>query len=555
MTAQATPFRTIGEATPPDGRSERSSQPLAVAAGIIAFLGLIVLFSAGLGVGVSIGLAIHLLSLATLGAGGMIVLAARSLPDDERGPWTAIGAGIAIAGFGQVIEAVLTQMVAAVRNAPDVFSIAAVVVLAVGLIRLPHVRSTRIGTLRIALDVVVAMVSASTVLWVVVSDVFDKGAAAPFLHAMLFGAMFVAFLRRSPYVRDTRLGVLSVGLLSVVTTVDLTTSFRSASSVARWSLAVMLFAGVIWLLQRPQPRRSRVLARPGKRQLVIPGVPVTLFGLVVAGRVIDGVELAGTVIPWSIVLVSFGLGLRSAVAIVENRQLMALERDQLLASLSHELRTPLTAVSGFSQILTSNWDAVADHERRELIELVGDQADALVEIVSDLNALARSELDAAEPDLERVDGKVLIADAIKLVFDLDRPLPIKAEVEPYLELLCDRRRMVQVLRALFENALRYGNGQILVVAKRTKAGRVIEVHDDGAGVEKRYERVIWKRFERGAHELNANVPGSGLGLAIVRDIARSHHGEATYRRSERLGGACFAVELPYDKEADLRSLG
>ena len=554
MTAQASPFRSIGDSLPSDAPSERSPQSLEIAAGVVAFLGLVVLLSAGLGVGVPIGMAVHLLPIASIGAGGSMVMVARGLDDSERGPWMTIGSGIVVAGVGQAFKALLAPLLPAVQNAPDFFSIAAVVVLSAGLFRLPQVRSTRIAALRIALDVLVAMTAASTVLWAVVPGVFDTGFAAPMLHALLFGSMFVAFLRRSPYVRDVRLGVLSAGLLSVVTTVDLTTSLASASSVTRWSIAVVLFAAVAWLLQRPQPRRSRVIARPGKKQLVIPGIPVLAFGLVVAARVVDGVELAGTVIPWSILIVSFGLGLRSAVAVVENRQLMALERDQLLASLSHELRTPLTAVSGFSQVLTTNWEAVPDHERRELIELIGGEAEALVDIVSDLNALARSELDAAEPDLERVDGKVVIADAIKFVFDLDRPLPIKAEVEPYLELLCDRRRMVQVLRALFENALRYGNGKILVVARRTKAGRVIEVHDDGSGVEKRYEQVIWKRFERGAHELNANVPGSGLGLAIVRDIARSHHGEASYRRSERLGGACFAVELPYDRDADLRAV-
>lgn len=547
MTAQASPFRTVDDVATSNVAHTEPSRSRDTTAGITAFLGLLVALSAGLGLGVPIGAAVHLLAVATLMAGVLLMTNSQRIAVDERRAWKAIGAGIAIAGTGQAFKAVVVPMVTTVQRVPDLFSIAAIVVLSVGLVRLPHVRSTRIGTLRVAVDMVVAMVAASVVLWELQPGVFDNGLAAPLLHAMLFGSMFVAFLRRSPYVRDIRLGLLSVALLTVVTTVDLGPFIGSASSVTRWSLAVMVLAAVGWLLPRPQARRSMILARPGKKQLVIPGLPLALFGLVVTVRIVSGAELAGTSLPWSILLVSFGLAVRSAVTVVENRQLMALERDQMLASLSHEIRTPLTAVAGFSKVLTSGWDSIAEQERKELVELVGIEADSLIDIVSDLNALARSELDAVELDLQRVDGKVLIADAIRLVFDLDGPLPIRAEVEPYLELICDRRRMAQVLRALFENALRYGNGKILVVARRTKSGRVIEVHDNGVGVEARYERVIWKRFERGAHQLNANVPGSGLGLAVVRAIARAHHGEAYYSRSERLGGACFAVELPYDK--------
>jgi hypothetical protein len=194
MTAQASPFRSIGDSLPSDAPSEGSPQSLEIAAGVVAFLGLVVLLSAGLGVGVPIGMAVHLLPIASIGAGGSMVMVARGLDDSERGPWMTIGSGIVVAGVGQAFKALLAPLLPAVQNAPDFFSIAAVVVLSAGLFRLPQVRSTRIAALRIALDVLVAMTAASTVLWAVVPGVFDTGFAAPMLHALLFGSMFVAFL-------------------------------------------------------------------------------------------------------------------------------------------------------------------------------------------------------------------------------------------------------------------------------------------------------------------------------------------------------------------------
>ncbi len=82
------------------------------------------------------------------------------------------------------------------------------------------------------------------------------------------------------------------------------------------------------------------------------------------------------------------------------------------------------------------------------------------------------------------------------------------------------------------------------MARTQETTLVIEVHDDGPGVPKKYELTMWDRFERGPNRLNATVPGSGIGLAIVDIIARSHGGSASYRQSELLGGACFSIEIP-----------
>jgi signal transduction histidine kinase len=104
--------------------------------------------------------------------------------------------------------------------------------------------------------------------------------------------------------------------------------------------------------------------------------------------------------------------------------------------------------------------------------------------------------------------------------------------------------MQQVLINLLTNAARYGGPHRLVRVVATGSDLVLEVHDDGEGIPRRYEVRVWDRFERGPNRLNASVPGSGIGLSIVLAIADAHGGTANYRRSERLGGACFEVYLP-----------
>ena len=549
MTAQATPFRTALGDLP----RERAPRRTAAGLGLLgALFAIAVIVTDVTGVGLPAGTAEPVLAAALIVIGVGVWRAAGGLHVDETKPWSAIGVAILMGGLGLAVRAAVSAglLVGADEGiVGDAFSVAFYGLMALGLVRLPRVRASRIGSVRMAMDVLVGMVAAATVLWELQPDVFAAGFAIPVLHATLAGCMLVALLRRSPYVSDPRLGTLLVGLLPLVTMLGFDPGGLRTSLV--WAAAAVGLGLAGWTLRRPLPRRNLILARPGRRRLILPYVPVVGLGALFATRVVEGDGLAAGILPWGMLIVIVCLVIRSWASVRESRQLVGLERDQLLASISHDLRTPLTAVAGFSEVLSTSWEQLADEERQEMIEIMRLASNSLVDIVGDMESLARSELDAAPLKLERIKGKTLISDAIKLVFELDGPLPVRAEVEPYLEIVCDHRRMVQVLRALLENALRYGNGKILIVAKRSDKGRIIEVHDNGAGVTPRYEKVIWRRFERGEHELNANVPGSGLGLAVARSIARAHEGEAGYRLSDRLAGACFYIELPYDRSLDV----
>jgi len=293
-------------------------------------------------------------------------------------------------------------------------------------------------------------------------------------------------------------------------------------------------------------RREVAMVRPSLWKLLVPYTWVVgVFGLFfwrVLALDLDSLAL----LSWTALGITAAVIVRQAISIRETRELVEAERDQLLASLSHELRTPLTAVAGFSDIMDDDWESIGDEEKRELVSIIRSQANHLSHAVVDMVALARNNLDEIEIRKSQHDGKQLIADAIRAVFDVNSgPLPVKARVEPFLAFSADRNRLLQILVHLLSNAQRYGNGRILIVARRDGDDRLLEVHDDGPGVTLKYEHLIWERFERGEHRLNASIPGSGLGLSIVKALAEAHDGTAGYRRSEELGGACFWVELPF----------
>ena len=170
----------------------------------------------------------------------------------------------------------------------------------------------------------------------------------------------------------------------------------------------------------------------------------------------------------------------------------------------------------------------------------GEPADT-ARIVSDLVMLNRS-----QPDLQLqqrlVDVEEVVSAAVASL-DLDSVPGVESSIEPGMSGFFDPSRIQQVLVNLLTNAARYGGPNRLLVAKSVGNDLVFEVHDDGHGVPKRYELMIWDRFERGSHRYDAGIPGSGIGLALVAMLVAAHHGTVGYRRSERLGGACFEVTL------------
>jgi signal transduction histidine kinase len=247
------------------------------------------------------------------------------------------------------------------------------------------------------------------------------------------------------------------------------------------------------------------------------------------------------------VLLVMGLGIgalvvvRQLVALRDYRNLVSEQRRGLVSSVSHELRTPLTAMVGFLEVLDDTTIELGAKERKELISIVRQQSLYMSRIVADLLLLARESntLELAESEAS---VNQLVDESARRLARQDRDLEV--QVEPDLVAFADADRLRQALDNLIVNAFRYGGGKALVIGRSEGADLVIEVHDDGPGVPRKYELAIWEQFERGANRLNATTPGSGIGLSVVDLVVRRHGGTATYERSKLLGGACFRLVLP-----------
>jgi two-component system CheB/CheR fusion protein len=220
------------------------------------------------------------------------------------------------------------------------------------------------------------------------------------------------------------------------------------------------------------------------------------------------------------------------------RQLVR-SKDEFVATVSHELRTPLTAVVGFSHELRDRLDRLDPEEVHYFIDLIGDQATEVADLVEDLLVASRLDLDEV----------AVTRDAIHLWDQVDAVLVarrIGKEVatmrhEREAKVFADPVRVRQIFRNLLANADRYGGPHITVRVDRLGDLFALSVIDDGAGIPEADRERIFDPYSR-AHKEVGRTESVGLGLTVSRQLARLMNGDLSY--DYRSGHSIFTVALP-----------
>jgi signal transduction histidine kinase len=443
----------------------------------------------------------------------------------------------------------------------DTFFVLTYLLIFAGLSTLPQSIGDRGRRIRLLVDGSIGALSIGTLLWAfALRPIFAAAPpgvwwqralafAYPLFDVAMIVVMTIVIMRRSAQRFDRRLLLFGLGM-AIQTGADLSllvsSTLEGPESVPNHGLFIL--AGAL-LLMSALNVRMRALPREYPEvstrwwPLVVPYVPaVGLVVMLLKHLSASALETHTWFLVVSTNIVASLVLYRQAIAIRENRREIERQRHALISSISHELRTPLTAVVGFLDLIVHGDQALSSEERHELAGLAHQQATYMSRITGDLVLLARRRLDQVDLRETEFEFEELFRRSMNTIEARGQQLSMQHPAG--LRVHGDLDRLQQVLVNLVTNACRYGGSQISLVAEVSGRNLIVEVHDNGPGVPRRYELAIWERFERGAYRLNGSVPGSGIGLAVVDTIARAHRGKAGYRRSERLGGACFYVQLP-----------
>ena len=220
-------------------------------------------------------------------------------------------------------------------------------------------------------------------------------------------------------------------------------------------------------------------------------------------------------------------------------------RAEFLAMVSHELRAPLTSIKGSTSTVLESPTDLDPAVVRQFFRLIGEQADHMHDLVSDLLDVARIETGTLAVSPEPADAAVLVDRAMRAFKSAGGRNNLTIDLEPDLPLvMADGRRIVQVLGNLLANAARHSaeSSVIRVNAVREEFYVSFSVSDEGRGIPAETLPHLFRKFSRAQSEEQGG--DTGLGLAICKGIVEAHGGRI---RAESDGpglGARFTFTLP-----------
>ncbi|MDO3641865.1 cell wall metabolism sensor histidine kinase WalK [Mucilaginibacter sp. L3T2-6] len=226
-------------------------------------------------------------------------------------------------------------------------------------------------------------------------------------------------------------------------------------------------------------------------------------------------------------------------------------RRDFLSNISHEFKTPLFAIQGYIEALQDDDFEDKDMARQFLLK-ASKNVDRLSYLIKDLDEISKLESGEIPINLTRFKINDLIKEVfetfelkarqqnIKLIFKHDEPILVNA----------DREKIRQVLVNLIENSIKYGKeeGSTSVSLFELHDQVLVEVTDDGIGIEEKFLPRLFERFFRTDTSRSRQIGGSGLGLAIVKHIIEAHEQTINVRSTEGIGST-FGFTLQLSKQS------
>ena len=223
-------------------------------------------------------------------------------------------------------------------------------------------------------------------------------------------------------------------------------------------------------------------------------------------------------------------------------------RQDFVGNVAHELKTPIFNIQGYVHTLIDGGALEDPSVNKSYLQKAADNIDRMIKIIEDLDSIYKLESNQLKlewSNIQLVDFIETMFDEIKLLArERSIQLTLKNDLGSDVWIKADPDYLRQVFINLLENSIKYGKpgGETTVILLELETKILIEVKDNGLGIEGKHLRHIFDRFYRVDVARSRQAGGSGLGLSIVKHIIEAH-GQSIQVRSTYGSGTTFSFTL------------
>ncbi len=210
-------------------------------------------------------------------------------------------------------------------------------------------------------------------------------------------------------------------------------------------------------------------------------------------------------------------------ALIKQKKVSDVKTD-FINNITHELKTPLATLGISTKILEQKNIRESEENFNAIVNTISRQNNRLQNLIDQVvaNSLAENEIELQKEKIEAEDFLLSIVNDFKITFP---KINLKTDFKTQKTILIlDKFHLTTAFLNVLENAVKYGSKTITIKTRITENQFSISIEDDGIGIEKNKQSLLFDKFYRVQQGNLHNTKGLGLGLYYVDQIIKAHQG-------------------------------
>ena len=258
-------------------------------------------------------------------------------------------------------------------------------------------------------------------------------------------------------------------------------------------------------------------------------------------------------------IIKVGVDITNKVNYQKELEKILKTQEEFFSFIAHEFRTPLTVMSSTTQLINLIYRNQLSEKVKGYIDKINLSTLQQLRLVNNLLDISRASSGYLKVNLRNYD----IINMSKVITESVRNFAIRKEINLEFKskfskevIAIDDEKYERILLNLLSNAIKFTSNGKSVIVEIDSIGEFIniKVKDEGCGIPKEKQEIIFNRFGQVNNELTRKSEGTGIGLYLVKLLINSMGGEIKLE-SEIGKGSTFNVLLPNKKIHEEEKIG